>query len=134
MVPRILAATLVVCALAGCGSSGHPRTASTSSSPASPSGPTSTLDASASSSLDANGATAVLTLLASQLKAADPTVTQEQADCIPPAVLARMSPQELFAVIDAAQGTLSPEQVAKVTDALRSCGLTDDQIAKLRLS
>jgi hypothetical protein len=75
----------------------------------------------------------VLTLLAAQLKATDPTITQAEADCIPAAVLTRITPQELFAVLDAAQGALSPDQAAKVDDALRSCGLTDEQIAKVPL-
>jgi hypothetical protein len=76
----------------------------------------------------------VLTLFAAQVKASDPTITQAQADCIPAAVLARITPQELFAVVDAAKGTLSSDQAAKVDDALRSCGLSDAQIAKVPLS
>jgi len=80
-----------------------------------------------------NGATAFLTLLAAQLKVNDPTITSAEADCIPSAVLALMTPQELFAIIDAGQATLTPDQATRVHDALRSCGLTDEQIAKVRL-
>jgi len=134
VVPRIIAAAFIACALVGCSSSNvdatYPKSVSSSSALLTT---TSTLDASASSSLDANGATAVLTLFAAQLKAADPAITQAEADCIPSAVLQRITPQELFAVVDAAQGTLTPEQASKVDDALRSCGLTDEQIAKVPL-
>jgi hypothetical protein len=127
---------LATAVASGCTSSspsGH--AANTGSSGISSAAPPSSLpfDSAFSSSLDAQGARAILTIFADDIQKQDQTVTAQERDCLPDAVLARVSAQEIFKIVDTTGGTLSPEQIGSVQDAMRACGFTDAQISKVPL-
>jgi hypothetical protein len=133
-----LTAVIALALFAACSSgSGAKSTASSATAPTSTTvaanGPSTTVDPALLTSLDEAGAKAFLTLYANQLKELDPAVTQAQIDCVPDAILDRMTPKELFALIDAGLGTLTTEQGAALTGALKACGFTDQQIEKANI-
>jgi hypothetical protein len=140
-VRRTAVAVLVVLAAACSGGGGPKATSSSVSSSggstttaASGAGPSTTLDPDELSALDEAGAKAFLTLYANQLKERDPTLTQAQVDCVPDAVLDRLTPRELFALVDSGLGSLTPEDAARIKDSLLACGFSDAQVAKARVS
>jgi hypothetical protein len=110
-------------------SSGTPTTNASSGT-----GPSTTIDPAELSALDAAGAKAFLTLYANQLKELDPTLTASQIDCVPDAVLDRLTARELFALVDSGLGSLDADDAARIKDALRACGFTDAQLAKAHVS
>ncbi|MGI8662497.1 MAG: hypothetical protein ACR2LQ_04695 [Acidimicrobiales bacterium] len=132
-------ALVLLVLLAACSSNAHDTSSGGSSGSAPPpgsgsSGPSSTVDPSELSSLDAAGARAFLILYTNQLHRLDPTITQAEIDCVPDAMLARFTPQELFALVGGGVGSLNPSDTAKVGDALRSCGFSSAQLEKARIS
>lgn len=128
-VRRTPALALVAVAMAACTSSPKATPASTSAPPT-----TRSFDSVAASSDDVQGAKGLLTLLVDGWRKADATLTDAEIACVPDAVLQVLSPQELFAVFDKQNGTLTPEQAQRVAGALRSCGFTDAQIAGTHLT
>ncbi len=134
---RIVLMVLAAVAAIGCTSSGDSgrgaRSASESSSVSDAPPSSLPFDSAFSSSLDAQGARALLTIFADDIQKQDPSVTAQERDCLPDAVLARLSAQAIFKIVDTAGGTLSADQVRSVQDAMRSCGFTDAQISKVPL-
>ena len=128
----MLLALVVATSCTSSSSSGHG--ASGSSSVATSASPSSLpFDSDFSSSLDAQGARAILTIFADDIQKQDSTITAQERDCLPDAVLARLSAQDIFKIVDTTGGALAPEQIAKVQDAMRACGFTPDQIQKVPL-
>lgn len=128
--------------LAACSSSNSPKatpssitsSGSATTTASSGAGPSTTVDPAELSALDEAGAKAFLTLYANQLKELDPTLTAAQIDCVPGAILDRLTPRELFALVDSGLGSLAPDDAARIKDALLACGFSDAQLTKAHVS
>jgi len=125
---------LVVGALALAACSSGTKTAARSSSPSSSSSTasttTTTLDPEAQSSLDQQGAIAFGTLLAAGLRRQDPTITQQQVDCLGPALVDQLGAHHLLELGDEDPGTWTQADRDAAIAAFRGCGYSDATIQR----